>query len=577
MASRGAVDLGRLEAFWSFCYLCAGLVALRLFDLQVIRASQYLEAAERNRTQMIYQTAPRGRIYDSKGRAIAANEASFSLIYLPGKAKDLAYLRQLASRMASLLDQPQEELLNRLQEAFRLGTPVRLAENLPPPAAFKLAEVKTLYPGLDLVAEAKRHYPFGALASHLVGYVGAMDPRSWSSLKEQGYRQDSHIGRLGLEKLFELDLKGEDGGLQLEVDAQGRLQRVLSRVSWKPGSDIHLTLDAGLQKIAEESLRASVSGAGAVVALDPRTGKVLVLASVPDFDPNLFSQKNIPEFNLAVQGSYPPGSTFKIVTAAAALNEEKVSPEERFYCPGHFQLGRRTFRCWEEKGHGATAFIKGTAHSCDVYYYHLGLRLGGFLLEKYERMFRIGQPTYIEIPGENRGLVFGPTERRRRHMPWSDGETLNLAIGQGELLATPLQMAAIASAVANRGTFWRSSVVEKVVTPEGQVLARRQPQVLSRATLKPATWDLLQEALRKAVEEGTGRGANIPGVEVSGKTGTAQNPLGKDHAWFVAYAGLPEEAPSLALAVVVQFGGKGAASAVPIARRVIEAHFKKGG
>lgn len=575
MVKGGSVDLGRLDVFWSFCYLFAGLIALRLFDLQVIRASQYLEAAERNRTQMIYQTAPRGRIYDSAGRVIAANEASFNLIYLPGKAKDISYLRQLASRMASLLDQSQEELLERLQEAFSLGTPVRLAENLPPSSAFKLAEIKTLYPGLDLVVEAKRHYPFGAFASHLVGYVGAMDPKSWSALRDQGYRQDSRIGRLGLEKLFESDMKGEDGGLQLEVDAQGRLQRVLSRIPWKPGSDVHLTLDAELQKIAEESLRASSSGAGAVVALDPRTGKVIVLASVPDFDPNLFSQKNIPEFNLALQGSYPPGSTFKIVTAAAALNEKKVSPQESFYCPGQFQLGRRVFRCWEEKGHGPMDFLKGTAHSCDVYYYHLGLRTGGFLLEKYERMFRIGQPAYIEIPGENRGLVFGPTERRRRHMPWSDGETLNLAIGQGELLVTPLQMANIASAVANRGTFWRSSVIEKVVTPEGQVLVQRQPEVLSRVPLHPETWDALQEGLKKAVEEGTGRGSQVPGIEVSGKTGTAQNPMGKDHAWFVAYAGLPREAPSLALAVVVQFGGKGAESAVPIARRVIEAYFRK--
>lgn len=580
---RGKVPKERLEVLWLFVYIASGLLALRLLDIQIIRHQYYKKTAERNRTQIVRQTAPRGRIFSSDGSVVAANRPVFSLIYLPGQIKNPGYLQKLARDFSPRLGIPVSGLMKILQKSLDSGLMVRVAENLPSRTMFVLSELKNLYPGIDLVVEAQRFYPLGNFASHLIGYIGQMDPKEWNraSKEERDYRMDSRVGKAGIEKVFERELKGRDGGLYLEVDAMGRLKQILLERTWHPGSDIYLTLDAQVQKAAEEGLRSSLSGKGAVVAVNPQNGAIIALASVPDFDPNLFIRQgrkststlsSVPEFNMTIQGTFPPGSTFKIITAAAALETGKVSPHERFFCPGYYDAGSRVFRCW--KKHRRMDFLSGFAHSCDVYFYNVGLKTGGANIEKFERAFRLGMPTGISLPGEKHGNIFGPMVRARKRSYWFIGDTLNLAIGQGELLVTPIQMAQVAAAVANRGTFWRPYYVDRIVSPEGRVLFHKKPQILGTVSLESGTWELLAEGMKSVVTLGTGRIAAIKGLDVRGKTGTAQNPLGKDHAWFVAYAGVPGRKPEIAVAVLVQHGEHGASTAAPIARRVIEAALR---
>jgi penicillin-binding protein 2 len=485
--------------------------------------------------------------------------------------------------LAKELKQDPADLYDRLQQAQREETAIRLAENLPQQTMFRLSELKTIYPGVDLIVEARRYYPYGRFASHLIGYMGKMDARSWKDLKNKGYRPDARIGRIGLEGMFENELRGRDGGIRMEVDAQGRLKRVLERIEWQPGSNIHLTIDATIQKAADDALRTSVTGKGAVVAIDPRNGDILALSSQPDFDPNALLSSDptivknqiaqLPEFNYAISGTYPPGSTFKPIVSAAGLNENRVSPDDTVFCPGHFELGNKRFLCWEHKGHGTVAFLMGLAKSCDVYYYKMGLKMGAGVIERYARMFGLGAPTKVALRGEKGGHMFGPEARAAVGRSWYDGDTVNLSIGQGELLVTPIQMASVAATLANKGTIWRPHYTKKLEYNEGRPEYVQKPERMGSVKLKDSTWELIHHAMRLVVTDGTAHQAIFPGVEVRGKTGTAQNPAGKDHAWFIAWANKPGEESELALAVLVMNGGHGSDVAVPVAHKIIAAAY----
>jgi len=582
MASRN-VSYERLNLLWTACYCMVGLLGLRLLYMQVMRNAYYAQAAERNRTQIIHQSAPRGRIYDRNGVILADNRPAFSLIYLPRENQDSAQLMGLAASLAKELHREKDELFSRLEEASNEETAIHLAENLPLKTMFKLSELKTIYPGVDLIVEAQRFYPGGSMTGHVLGYMSKIDKRNWKTFKNQGYRVDAWVGKAGLEKLYERELRGRDGEIRMEVDAQGRLKRRLGQVIWKAGGNLYLTIDANIQRAAEEALKTCPSGKGAVVALDPRNGEVLALASVPEYDPNLFmlpdwdeskkALKDFPALNLALSGSFAPGSTFKIIVSAAMLQENKVSPASRVYCPGRFTLGNHTFNCWEKKGHHWMDWMSGLSQSCDVYFYTMGLRTGGPLIEEYQRRFHLGQPVGIELGGERAGNIFGPKARKSRGLGWYDGDTVNLSIGQGEVLMTPIQSAMMVATVANRGTVWRPHIVKKVEYADGRPPRTPGPEEMGKVQLRPDVWDLLHKGLVGVVQGGTGGRLNIPGLVVGGKTGTAQNPHGNDHAWFVAYASRPGELPSIAVAVLAQHGGHGASAAGPVARKVVEAAF----
>lgn len=573
----------RLELLWVFAYVVAIVFLLRLVNLQVIGGNRYREIAEKNRTQIIAQAAPRGRIFSSDEVAVATSRPSFSLIYFPGQIKAGPEIDRMARALARPLRADYEGLRRNIYKAASREKPVRLAENLPPKIMLALSELKALYPGVDIIVEARRHYPFGAYLSHLVGYIGKMDSRDWAARsRDKNYSMDSRLGKAGLEKMYERELKGKDGGIYLEVDSRGKLNRVLESRKWVPGADIFLTINSKAQAAAEEGLQRSLSGKGAVVALDPRSGAVLAFVSMPDYDPNMFvlsgsekegleAGKILPEFNVALQGSYPPASIFKIVSAAAMLEGGRVAPADTVRCPGFYDAGSRIFKCWEKKGHGNMDFIGGMARSCDVYYYVNGQRAGPLAIEKYARAFRVGQASGIALPDEKSGNLFGPSGRAAKKSYWFIGDTLNLVIGQGETLMTPMQAAVMISAVANGGVFHRPYYVDRIIKSDGQQLLQNKPELMGRVELKPETWRLIREGLSAVVSGGTGQASKIPGADVYGKTGTAQNPHGKDHAWFVAYATVNNEPAKVAVAVLVEHGEHGSSSAGPIARAVMEA------
>ncbi|MBI5245924.1 MAG: penicillin-binding protein 2 [Elusimicrobia bacterium] len=586
MNTRGApIPVERLEILW-YVIAAAGLVlGLRLAQMQLVQSAEWRLAAERNRSQMIHQNAPRGRIYDRHGTAVATNAPAFSLIFLPGKDRRRSDLKPLAEELARQLSRDPAELLESLEQAVREESAIRIAENLPTQTFFRLSELKTLYPGVDLIKEARRYYPFGRFASHLIGYMGKMSQREWRERKPKGYRVDSRTGRLGLEKIFEDELRGRDGGLRMEVDAQGRLKRKLEEIPWEAGSNIHLTIDAAVQKAADEGLRATATGRGAAVAIDPRNGDLLAMSSQPDFDPNAFLSTDpdevkstvvdLSEFNNAIAGAYPPGSTFKPIVGLAALSEGRATVEDSVFCPGYYELGGRTFLCWEHKGHKRVSWLMGLAQSCDVYFYTMGLRTGGAAIERYARAFGLGQKTNLPaFKGEKSGHLFGPDTRKKSGRNWwYDGDTLNLAIGQGELTVTPLQMAIAIAAFANRGSVWRPRYTQKIVYADGRPEYSPKSERLGLVPAKESAWDAVQRGLEVVISSGTGGGAKIAGLIVAGKTGTAQNPHGEDHAWFVVYAAKPGEPASIAIAVLVENGGHGGSTAAPVARRMIFAHF----
>jgi len=573
----------RLKWLWALALLAGAVIALRLIDIQLLRHNHYLQLAEQNRTQILYQTAPRGRIFTADGKAIAANAPSFDLYYLGAGPKDESYLSSLAQDLAPRLGVSPTNVKEKLNQALRSGKAVALAENLSPKSTIALKELQLYFPGIYLLEENKRSYPYGSMASHLIGYLGSMEGSDWKNRDMSlDYRLDAKVGKNGLEKKFEKEMKGVDGGVYLEVDYRGRVKRVIEDRKWKSGADVYLTLNYEVQRAAERGLKNSLTGRGAAVALDPRTGEVLALATAPAFEPELFipysdsgeiKSKKISEYNLATQGIYPPASTFKVITAIAAIEQGGFDPHKIINCPGHYDAGSRVFKCWSR--HGPVDFFGGMAGSCDVYFYTLAAQIGPAPIERIQRMFQFGQPTGIDLPGEKSGNLYGPTRRARNRSFWFVGDTLNLSIGQGELLVTPIKMAQYAAALASRGKVWKPYYLDRVVNPQnGKILAEGKSEQIGSVDIAPATWDLIYQALKHTVDTGTARRVKIQGLDVYGKTGTAQNPHGNDHGWFLAFAGREGQAPEIAVAVFVEFGKSGSSVAGPVAREMLEAYFK---
>lgn len=573
----------RLKVLLALALVAGAIVALRLVDIQVLRHADYLQMAERNRTQVLYQTAPRGRVFTSDGMAVANNEPSFNLYYLSAGPKEADYLTQLSTDFAPRLNLNPQDVLEKLNEGIKSGKAVSLAENLSPKSTMGLQELLIYYPGIYLIEETKRNYPYGSFASHLLGYIGSMEGREWKNRDMAlDYRLNAKIGKNGIEKKFEKQLKGRDGGVYLEVDYRGRVKRIIQDKPWSAGSDVYLTLNYAVQQAAEEGLKNSKTGRGAAVAIDPRSGAILAMASAPAYDPNIFTtysdednrqvSKKINEYNLAIQGVYPPASTFKTITSIAAIEEGNFDADHVINCPGHYDAGSRIFKCWSR--HGPVDFLGAMGGSCDVYFYTVASQVGAAAIERVQRMFMFGRLTGIDLPGEKAGNLYGPTKRARNKAYWFIGDTLNLSIGQGELLVTPIKLAQFTAALASKGKVWRPYYVDRIVSNQtGKASAVGKPEILSTVDLKPGTYDLIWKALKYTADSGTARRAKTKGLEVYGKTGTAQNPHGQDHAWFTAFAARPGEEPSIALAVFVEYGESGSSVGGPVASQMIKAYF----
>ncbi len=456
-------------------------------------------------------------------------------------------------------------------------------------------------PGVSVNVNLRRHYIHERKAAHLIGYLSEISPEELKSGSYPDSRSGDLIGKFGAEKVYENSLRGKRGGRQVEVNANGLVVRVLKTVDAVPGHNVFLTIDQQLQHRTEELLDGIV---GAAVALEPGTGQILALASSPSFDQNVFvggitheqwdlliSNPFRPMSNRAIQGEYPPGSTYKIITALAGLQEGVIDDRTTFNCPGHYRFGNRVYRCWKKGGHGKVDIIKAVEESCDVFFYQVGLALGVDRLAWYAKAFGLGTPTGINLDQEARGLI--PTaawKKKRTGIPWQEGETLSIAIGQGFNLATPLQMAVLAAAVANGGHRYQPMILDRIKMVDGQILQKNEPKLIGKLPVSPSNLDLVKRGLWKVVngENGTARGSRLADIDISGKTGTSQVISRKEdemlpeedmpahlraHAWFVAYA--PSESPSIAVAVVVEHGEHGSGAAAPIAKEMIKTYLRK--
>jgi penicillin-binding protein 2 len=597
LSSNHMEDLRLRYRYFIIALSIAFIVILsRLWYLQITKGDEFAWLAKNNRIRIRRVPASRGMILDRNRRILVDNRQSFQVSVVP---EDIDNAARLVSRMARVLICQPEDLRSRIthQNQRQPFCPLLIKADIPRKELAYLETHKLDLPGMFIDAVPRRSYNYNTLASHLIGYLGEIGQSELEEMESKGYRMGDFIGKDGVEKGWEANLRGVDGGRQVEVDSVGREIRTLSSVPPRPGHNVVLTIDLEIQKAVEDLLAGKI---GAAVALDPQSGRILAMASSPSFNPDLFasgigredwvsllSTPFHPLQNKAIQGQYPPGSVFKIITATAALEERAITPHETLFCPGFHQLGTKIYRCWKKGGHGIVSLRRGIVESCDVYFYQVAHRLGIDTIAHYAREFGFGSPTEIELGDEKPGLI--PTtawKRKKYHEPWYEGETLVAGIGQGAVLVTPIQMANMISAIANGGTLYRPQVVLRVEDVNGTIIEEYPSTVMRRVSVSEETLELIREALRGVVDDprGTGKAARIRGIPVCGKTGTAQVvklalseeieneediPIQyRDHAWFVAYA--PQENPSIAVAVLVQHGGHGGSAAAPIAREIIE-------
>ena len=565
----------------------------RLGYLQVVKGPEYQRLAEGNRTRHVNVVAPRGDFYDRNGVVMVTSRPGFVVSIVPGNKPTPS---EVILRTAAILGMDPMEISDKLAKSKTGFEPVRLRIDVGQHIVAAIEERRSELPGVVVEILPVRSYIHNQMGVHLFGYVSEISESELADMGPQGYRAGDLIGQSGLERQYDRFIKGLDGGSQVEVDVAGRMVQVLAKKEPIPGNNLVLTIDYRLQKVAEEALDEQLqylqqqggrrnAKAGAVVVLNPKNGEVLAMASRPAFDPNQFiggiSTKNWkainenpfhPMDNRAIAGEYPPGSTFKIVTGTAALELKKVQPNELIFDSGQHWLVPKVNAAGEALGW--INFHQALSMSDNVYFYEMGNRLGIDALERYARMFGLGAYSGIDLPGESDGLVANRKYKELNYKEeWYLAETFDAAIGQGFQLATPLQMAVLMSEVANGGHRWRPHIVGKILSSKGEMVKTMPVEEMGRIDISPETLKLVRDGLRGVSEAGgTGAGvfANFP-VPVAGKTGTAENPHGDDHGWFVAYG--PFDEPRLTVAVIIEQGGYGSTSAGPIARKILETAF----
>ncbi|GAB4390543.1 MAG: penicillin-binding protein 2 [Thermodesulfovibrionales bacterium] len=555
------------------------MLTARLWQLQVLQGEELREISSENLLRIEKVPAPRGIIYDRNGKPLVKN----SPYYAVALRQEMLREADLGA-IAGFLGMDPGEVAERIERRKDPFTPVKLREGLTfEEVAYYEARLSD-YPALTVEVEETRHYIYGEVGAHLIGYLGKLNPAQVGQGDFKDVPRESFIGQWGVEKLFDKTLRGTPGRRVIEVDALGRQLRLLEEEKPRKGNDIYLSIDINLQQAAEAAFG---ERAGALVAMKPSTGEILGLVSKPSFDPNLFSRgisyadwvalvedPRHPMLNRALQSQYPPGSTFKIITAAAALERGAITPATEQFCSGKIFHGQWSFGCWKKGGHGRLDLYGALVESCDIYFYRAGSAVGIDAIADFARQFGLGRETGIPLVAEKTGLVPDRQwKERTRHRPWYLGETYNAAIGQGYVLATPAQMARVAGAVANGGYLYRPTLLR----------AEGQPEPISRVGISEENLRFIRRALGGVVSDGRGTGgaARSRLASIAGKTGTAQvvsektrdksDASHEDHAWFVAFA--PLEDAQIALSVFVEHGGHGGSAAAPVAKVAIEAHL----
>ncbi len=583
----------------SACILFAfSLLFFRLVYLQIIKGEEYRLLSEKNAVRLMGIKSSRGLIFDRNKKLLVDNRPSFNLKIMLEDAGDV---EETVRKVAGIIEVPFEDLMAKISEAGQgaFYRPVSLRNDISRDHLAVIEAHKFDLPGVFIDVEPTRHYLNQKTAAHLLGYLGEVNSDELLSGTYPNVRTGDNIGRYGIEKSFETYLQGKRGGRQVEVDANGRIIKILKTVEPISGYDLNLSLDLDLQNTAETLLEGQ---RGAVVAVDPNNGDVLVMASSPAFDQNdfigginskkwntLLNDPGKPMINKAIQGEYPPASTYKIVTAIAALEEKYINQHSTVYCPGFFRYGRRSYRCWNKHGHGNVNVIDALSQSCDVFFYQAGDKLGVDMLARYAGMFGLGEKTGILLDNEKKGLI--PTsawKRNRFNEPWHGGENLSIAIGQGYNLVTPLQMAVLIAAVGNGGTLYTPRIVRSVADSEGRVVKAFDPEIRASLSVSRKTMDMVRNGILKVVEDdrGTAKRIRQKHVQIAGKTGTAQVFSVKkgekidsknlayflrDHAWFVCYA--PAQNPVIAVSVLIEHGEHGSSAAAPIAGALVEQYI----
>lgn len=597
-----------LERFQRRLAVAGGLVLLaffllfaRFFWLQVIQHEHYRTRAEDNRIALVPIVPNRGLIVDRNGTVLARNYSAYTLEIMPSKVADL---EAVIDELAGIVDiQPKDrKRFRKLLEESRNFESLPIRTRLSDEEVARFVAQRFRFPGVDVKARLFRQYPNGDLASHALGYIGRVNDRDLASIEkneaEDNYRGTEHFGKTGLEQKYEFELHGQTGFEQVEVDAGGRAVRVLERTPPVPGSNLVLTLDAKLQQVVEKAFG---KRRGALVAIEPSTGGILALVSMPGYDPNLFvdginlqdwealnTSEDKPMVNRALNGAYPPGSTFKPFMALAALETGKRTPQQSIADPGFFTFGGHTFRDDKKGGHGIVDMYKSIVHSCDTYYYVLANDMGIDAIANFMRQLGFGSPTGIDIEGESKGVLPSQAWKKERfrkpeQQKWYAGETISIGIGQGYNAYTPIQLAQATAAIASGGVLFRPHLVKYVENINTGERTLVEPQPLRTLPFKPANIEVIKRAMVGVNTEGTGARA-FAGAEyvAGGKTGTAQvyslkggkyeaskvQERLRDHALFIAFA--PAEQPTIALAVLVENGGFGAQTAAPIARQVLD-------
>jgi penicillin-binding protein 2 len=594
--------IGNRIYFSGACILLFMLLLLvRMFHLQIIQHDHFTTLSRDNQVQIRPLPPMRGLIFDSDKVLLADNRPSFSLEITPENiAGDVD---DMIDRLGELVRIDKQDVVRYHELAKKKRrferTPLRL--NLTDEEVATFSVNRHLFDGVDVVAGLSRYYPIGANLSHVIGYVGRIDKDELAELDALGYSGTTYVGKIGAEKAYEHILHGKVGYEQVEVNAQGRVIRQLDVIPPESGKNVYITLNVGLQNMAVGEL---AGRKGAIVAIDPRDGSVLALVSSPGYDPNIFvngidppayrkliSSKDKPLLNRALQGTYPPGSTIKPFMGFAALNNNVRLPNDDTWCPGWFRIagGQRDFRDWKKGGHGHMNMTSAIANSCDVYFYSLALDMGINRLVTSMREYGFGSVTGIEIMGEASGLMPTPEwKKRTRNQAWYTGETVNIGIGQGYMLVTPIQLAVATAAIANRGTRVIPHLMAEIRDPiTSQVtnltVKEKHPPIIAQDQVY---WDVIINAMVDVVHGATGTArASGTGAQyrMAGKTGTAQVfslPQDRsvnvkdlpeelhDHALFIAFA--PAENPVIALSIIVENGGGGSSIAAPIARRLFD-------
>ncbi len=558
------------------------LLLIRVGWLQIVEGERFFNLSENSRLRLIPIPNPRGLIMDREGKIVAENLASFSVGVIPENIDEPEEIFQKLKQVIPDLDI--EQAKKKIKKADNPFRPVVLKRGVDLTKVTYLLEREEEFPFVVILTQPIRNYPQGEVLAHVVGYVGEVSEEELRKLSRLGIEQGDFVGKMGIEKMYNFYLQGEKGGKQVEVDAYGRTLRTISRKDPLVGDNIYLTIDLELQKIAYEKMG---ERKGVVLVGNPYTGEVLAMVSKPSFDPNLFvtgisseewfklsNHPGDPLENRAVRGEYPPASTFKIVLLTAALEERIVNTQTSFYCPGFYKVGNRIFKCWKEQGHGRLALKEALVHSCDVYFYQLGLKVGVQEMIRYAKLFGLGKPTGVDLLSEKKGFLPTPEWKRKVYREnWYPGDTANLSIGQGYILVTPIQMLNLISAVANGGKLFRPYLVEKIEDSKGNIVFKSSPEKIGEVPVSKSTMNFLHKALKEVVEKGTGWRAKNKVVKIAGKTGTAQIAGEKNpHNWFIGYA--PADKPVLSIVVLVENREEDISIAPQIAGEILSEYFK---